>query len=476
VQQAPYRPQPDRRSYPPRSHRPYSQRPWWARRDTRVPVVRNGWVISLGLLCALLIGVVAFVSRQNHVQQLSATPAVPLLGSSYANLSELSQLTSDFGHMPVVRVYYPGLPAADAWSSNGKAGANRSTVVVSFKALPTTILSGADDAAISHFFDTAPTSRPIYYSYYHEPEDNIAAGEFTLADYKKAWAHVVALADAAHNPQLRSTLILMAYDLDKSSGRQWTDYLPSGNIISTLGWDAYPAGAVANRNPQLTPPATFMGPAVAASRSVGLPFGFAEFGVEDMPGRAAWLNAVGNYILHSGAVFGTLFKAAQMSDSASISAWRGEISTAVADIAAGSPPPTPAPSASVSAAPTPAPTASAPSPAPTATPTANPPSATGPSIGGLTASPAELAGHGHVLIRFTLSQNADVEVSILGADGKSAREIPKPGRRAGKITVSYYGYDGHSHLLANGAYQIVIVASNTSGSSTAEIPLIISGR
>jgi FlgD Ig-like domain len=426
----------------------------------------------------MVIGVMAFVSRQNHTE-LSSAPDIPMLGSSYASLSELSQLTSAFGHMPVVRVYYPGLPAAEAWSANGKAGANHSAVVVSFKALPNTILSGADDAALSHFFDTAPTDHPIYYSYYHEPEDNIAAGEFTLAGYKQAWAHVAALANAAHNPQLHSTLILMAYDLEKSSGREWKDYLPAGNIVTTLGWDAYPAGAVADKNPQLTPPATFMGPAVAASQSVGLPFGFAEFGVEDLPGRAAWLDSVGSYILNSGAVFGTLFKGAQMSDSSSISAWRGAISTAVAEIAAGTPAPTltPTPPASTAPASTPSPS-TPPSPAPSASPTATSgsPSSAGAWIAGLTSSPAELVGHGRVVIRFTLAQNSDVEVSIVGADGKAVREIPKPARRAGKITISYYGYDGHGHLLANGQYQIVVVASNTSGSSTAEIPLIISGR
>jgi hypothetical protein len=441
-------------------------------------VVRHGWVIALGLLCAMVIGVMAFVSRQGHTE-LSSAPDIPMLGSSYASLSELSQVTSAFGHMPVVRVYYPGLPAADAWGANGKAGANHSAVVVSFKALPNTILSGADDAVLSHFFDAAPTNHPIYYSYYHEPEDNIAAGQFTLADYKQAWAHVAALANAAHNPQLHSTLILMAFDLEKSSGRQWKDYLPAGNVISTLGWDAYPAGAVADKNPQLTPPATFMGPAVAASRSVGLPFGFAEFGVQDLPGRAAWLNSVGSYILNSGAVFGTLFKGAQMSDNSSISAWRGAVSTAVAEIAAGTPAPTITPTITppASAAPTPAPTPSAPpSPAPSASATSGSPPAAPAWITGLTSSPADLAGRGHVVIRFTLAQNSDVEVSILGADGKALREIPKPGRRAGKITISYYGYDGRGHLIPNGQYQIVIVAGNASGSSTAEIPLTVSGR
>ena len=70
----------------------------------------------------------------------------------------------------------PGPSRPPTPEDGGLAGADHSAVIVSFKALPTDILSGADDAALTHFFDTAPTGHPIYYSYYHEPEDNIADG------------------------------------------------------------------------------------------------------------------------------------------------------------------------------------------------------------------------------------------------------------------------------------------------------------
>src|SRR5260370_12221415 len=105
------------------------------------------------------------------------------------------------------------------------------------------MLSRADAATLSHLFDTAPIGHPIYYSYFHEPQDNIAAGQFTLADYKAAWARVVKLADAAHNPWLRSTLILMNWDLEKGSGRNWRDYPPRRRIIPTPGWDAHPVSS-----------------------------------------------------------------------------------------------------------------------------------------------------------------------------------------------------------------------------------------
>jgi hypothetical protein len=249
----------------------------------------------------------------------------PLIGSS-ASSTSLAQETSQFGTLPIVRVFYPALPGANAWST-GLAGANNSAVIVSFNADPAAIISGSDNAALTQFFDTAPTGHAIYYSYFHEPEDNIAAGQFTAAAYRQAWAVIATLAAQARNPDLHSTLILMSYDLKAGSGRNWLNYLPAGHIISTLGWDAYPAGSAGGGTKELTPPAQFMGPAVAASKSAGLPFGFAEFGTSLVTGRASWLTSVGNYLMTSGALFGTLFNAPgpqpsmTLTDPASISAW-----------------------------------------------------------------------------------------------------------------------------------------------------------
>ena len=211
------------------------------------------WYRWFAALAVVALVAVAFAYRGEIKARLASSSGttVPLLGSSVLSLPDLAADTSAFGRLPIVRVYYRGLPSPDAWTT-GLAEANHSAVIVSFKALPTTILSGADDAALRHFFDTAPSGHPIYYSYYHEPEDNIEAGQFKLGDYKAAWARVVKIADAAHNPYLHSTLILMSWDLVKASHRYWKNYLPGGGIISTLGWDAYPVGSATNVNPQLT--------------------------------------------------------------------------------------------------------------------------------------------------------------------------------------------------------------------------------
>jgi hypothetical protein len=312
-------------------------------------VTRSAWAVVLLAVAVLAAAGLTLGNREKIASTFTADNArVPLLGVSVASKALLAQDIAEFGRLPILRVYYKSLPPADAWTT-GLAGANKSAVIVSFKALPSAILSGADDPALSHFFDTAPTGHPIYYSYYHEPEDNIAEGQFSLTAYKAAWARVVALADAADNPYLHSTLILMAYDLKPGAHRDWKNYLPSGHIISVLGWDAYPVGTGGGRFvPQLTPPAQFMGPAIAASKSAGLPYGFAEFGLSVPTGRPAWLTEVGNYLLHSGALFGSLFNSTIVTngrtmdlagDPPAIAVWRHFVAESVALNSSGDPGP-----------------------------------------------------------------------------------------------------------------------------------------
>ena len=314
-------------------------------------------VLLVGLLAALAVvgGSALHFGAGKTARLASDDTRAPLFGASI-NGTDLGQETSEFGHMAIVRTYYPGLPSANAWTA-GLPAANKSAVIVSFKAQPTAILSGQDDTALSHFFDTAPTGDPIYWSYYHEPEGNIADGEFTLADYKAAWAHVVSLANAAHNPYLHSTLILMEWDLQKASGRNWKDYLPGDGLISTLGWDAYPMGSANNINPQIQSAAAFMAPAVAASKSVGLPYGFAEFGLSTPNGRPGCLAGIGNYLLNSGAEFATYFNGCaqyptlQLTDPSSIAIWKSFVAKSTSDV----PVPEPVPSTHSSSPPSPGP-------------------------------------------------------------------------------------------------------------------------
>jgi flagellar hook assembly protein FlgD len=92
-------------------------------------------------------------------------------------------------------------------------------------------------------------------------------------------------------------------------------------------------------------------------------------------------------------------------------------------------------------------------------------------------SPAQFAGTGsnYTVISFRIGQQADAKILVLAANGTIVRQIDKPAHAAGQITQSYYGYNGNGARLAPGSYQVQVVASNGSGSATAETTLTISG-
>ena len=245
------------------------------------------------LAVALIIGAVAFRLAGGPTPAAldsDASGTIPLLGSSVLSPANLTRTTAQFGHMPIVRVYFPGLPGRYAWTSI--AGVNKSAVIVSFKARPAAILSGADDARLRQFFATAPRGRPIYYSYFHEPEDNIARGQFTAAAYRAAWKHIAALADAAGNPYLHATLILMSYDLVPGSAPE-LEGLPARAAGSSACWAGMPTRSAAR--PTCTrgrPPrrASWGRPSPPRAAS-GLPYGFAEFGLSTAHGQAGLAEA-----------------------------------------------------------------------------------------------------------------------------------------------------------------------------------------
>jgi hypothetical protein len=349
------------------------------------------WLISgaalAGSSALVAVGLVGGVNPAHQTDQLAAStqPAGTEFGASVSGLTGLTRETQAFGQMPIIRTSYVGVPSPSVWT-HGPAGVNKSAVVITFTAPPAAILSGDDNAALGRFFAAAPTSYPVYYSYDAAPEASIANHRFTAAQYRKAWKRVARFASRTNNPELKSTVILRAGDPVAKSRRNWRSYLPGGNVISTLAFDAYPAGTLS--------PAAFMGPAVAAAKSAGLPFGVSGFAVATKAGRPAWLKKVANYLTSKGALFGLVrtvpgVPATQLTDRGSIAAWRTVVAASgtgqpvPAGPPTGSPTPTPIPSSSAPATssptPTPAPSSSAPAttsptPAPSSSASTPPPS------------------------------------------------------------------------------------------------------
>ena len=242
-----------------------------------------------------------------------------------------NRVNSTFGGIKVVRLFNAGLPGA--WPGLA-AEMTDAPLVVSFKAPPGEVAAGRHDAFFAKWFASAPRDRQVWWSYWHEPEDDIEAGAYSAGEYRAAWARLDRLADAAGNPRLASTLILMCWSLEAGSGRTWTDYY-AGAAVDVLGWDCY---SRMHRAGQYKDPAALFGPAARISSAAGKPFAIAEFGSllavgDDGSRRAAWLRASGEWLRANRARFVTYFDAPgpegdfRLNDKPSQEAWRSVVTT-----------------------------------------------------------------------------------------------------------------------------------------------------
>ena len=180
--------------------------------------------------------------------------------------------------MPISRVFYNGAP--QPWP--GDAGASGRPVVVSFRYAPAKVVAGQYDAAIAAFFRTAP-SYDVYWSFSHEPEDNVARGEFTAADYRAAWEHIAAIAtlEAPPTANLHSTLILMCYTMNPASRRNWLNYyVPTAQ--SMIAFDCYDHAA--KRGKYWTASGNSFKPLTDwAAQNPTIPWGVSEVGNSALP-------------------------------------------------------------------------------------------------------------------------------------------------------------------------------------------------
>lgn len=259
------------------------------------------------------------VAQQRTLSAASkqATPAKPrvirtLVGTAVPRegggglAGAVSRQQAKYGAMGAIRLFYPGLPSP--WSAIDTSVGSTS-LSVSFKAEPQRVISGDLDTFFTNWFADAPVERRTFWTYYHEPEDNIQSGSFTAEQYRLAWAHLAELADEAYpGRKLRATLILMCWTLQRGSHRDWRDYYADGSI-DLMAWDCYNAAAKVGRYRE---PARLLDAAIATAKSEGLPWGVAELGStlatgDDGSKRAAWLAAVSDYAAANSARYVTYF-------------------------------------------------------------------------------------------------------------------------------------------------------------------------
>jgi hypothetical protein len=298
------------------------------RRRLRTPAVVAASVVVLTLVAVIAV----VVHRNGEGGETTGSPRVTRYGASFQTENGegydagLARMDATLGHLDLVRVFYQGAP--DPWP--GKAPGRN--VAVSFKLPPREVISGAYDTSMRRWFASAPKNLDVYWTYWHEPENDIADGSFTAAEFKTAFTHLDRLADRANNPRLKSTVILQSYSTRPESGRSWRSYVPNPDHVDVLAWDVY------NRpSPEAgyQVPLDLLDAPLNASKSMGKPFAVAEIGSPIAPGdqgsgRAEWLRRMGAYLDQHHALFACYFDFLwndgkddyRLQDPASVQAWK----------------------------------------------------------------------------------------------------------------------------------------------------------
>lgn len=239
------------------------------------------------------------------VSHPAAPPKAATLFGWWATPAADTALRSVVGPAQMYR-HFPGA-ALPATFVGTRADTARLPVHLSFKAAPIEVLAGTWDTRIKAYFASIPADRLVWWSYWHEPEDEIQRGDFSAADYRAAWVRILGL--IPKRDTLRPTLTLMAYSFN-AGGRTLDTYLDAAMLsagLKVLAFDAYQSGQVPTVQGQLDV-------CVALAKQYGLGWAIPETGVfKSVLGVretavASWVLAVANYAKANGAEFLSWFE------------------------------------------------------------------------------------------------------------------------------------------------------------------------
>jgi hypothetical protein len=174
---------------------------------------------------------------------------MPELGVSQEHAIEFSdRVDAASGEVGFVRTYVrDGAWSSGQFSSTRAAHVRGQKVIVSVKlpqgATMASVSAGQNDA---HYRGIAEGLagyglRDGYFSFFHEPEDDIERGDFTAIAYRAAANQVYKVVGPILRPLgWKMSTILMGWTLDNRSGRNVSDYWVSE--ADAIGWDIYNKG------------------------------------------------------------------------------------------------------------------------------------------------------------------------------------------------------------------------------------------
>jgi hypothetical protein len=170
-------------------------------------------------------------------------PASPTMGASATSVTAFNLLNASAGPLRARRSYDDALPSSFTKSA---AGADVSSGRASYWSFRPKVATFATDpgaqAAFSAFLDTIPAGHKTVIVAWHEPEDNIRRGQFTLAQWGAMNNKIGQIIRSKHRPELRHGICLMGpWTFDRRSpyyGYDWQAVL-NFDLIDVVGIDPY---------------------------------------------------------------------------------------------------------------------------------------------------------------------------------------------------------------------------------------------
>jgi hypothetical protein len=167
----------------------------------------------------------------------------PVVGASAADNASFNALDAAAGPLRARRTYDSALPRSFSTSKAASDVAARRTSYWSFRPnVATFATDAAAQAAFSAFLDTIPAGHRTVVVAWHEPEDNIRAGQFTLARWGATNNKIGQIIRSKHRPELRHGICLMGpWTFDSRSPYyryDWTSVLDL-SLVDVVGIDPY---------------------------------------------------------------------------------------------------------------------------------------------------------------------------------------------------------------------------------------------
>ena len=236
------------------------------------------------------------VAPQLVVTYKQAAVATTRFGAAFNphSATRLEQLAGEWGGMQVTRSYDGGSgvkPFLNTYQPMDVA--HNAASAYSFKYSPSEVTAGTHDAEVRSFFQGIADNHPVYWTYWHEPDDEIFKNHtFTATAYRDAWAHLRAIHDSVKQArgaamQTFATFICMEYSMrpNIAPSRPLTGsngMYPGDAVIDVFGVDSYNAAAPGG----VTDAATQFGKVIDFAQQHGKPWAIGELGSIDVTGTA----------------------------------------------------------------------------------------------------------------------------------------------------------------------------------------------